>query len=370
MRSFFIKDKIWVHLFIVFIIVLIVFFKSLSFEFSWLDNVQIKEGSCIVQNQQEFRDLLFQPLLNPKGQGNYYRPLFKISYTLDFLLYGKNPLGFRITNILLHIINLMLLYLILLKFKITKDVSLLSVLLYGLLPLNISTVVCLGARADLLAAFFILFSFLLYLIFQEKGKLVYFIYSFLGYILALMSKEIALPFFLVVCLIAEVKNRFKLYSIWYLLLALIYLFVRVGIIGHIGSSLPFLHGEPYVAILSSFAGFFRYLFKFFIPFKLSLSDAFPKYNSIFNFEVVFGIILFSAVVLFFFHTIKRKILTLSLFLGWLLFFYIPISNIIPALHFWAERFFYLPGIGLIGITGYFLSKRKIFKIPLVAVVLF
>ncbi|MDP8215710.1 MAG: tetratricopeptide repeat protein [Candidatus Kaelpia imicola] len=370
MGSLFIKDKIWIQFSIIFILVLIVFFKSLSFEFSWLDNAQIEEESCIIQSQQELEDLLFQPLLNPKGQGNYYRPLFKISYTLDFLLYGKNPLGFRITNILLHIFNLILLYVILLKFKIAKEISLLSTLLYGFLPLNTSAVVCLGARADLLAAFFVLFAFLSYLTFQEKGKAVYFICSLLGYILALMSKEIAFPFFLVIFIIAKAKNQFKICNIWYLLLASGYLFIRFKIFGYIGSSLSLLRGEPFITILSSFAGFFRYLFKFFMPFNLSLSDAFPKYSSIFNFEVIFGLILFFMIALFFIRSVRRENLTLSLFLGWLLFFYIPISNIVPALHFWAERFFYLPGIGLIGVVGYLISKRKSLKIPLVAVVLF
>ncbi len=351
-------------------VTLVVFLKSLNYDFLWLDHLQIKNRESILENKEDFRDSFVNSILKDGSKRDYYRPIFKIAHSLNYYLCQESPFGFRLGSILIHILNTILLYLILLRLKISQSISLMLVLLWSLLPINLSAVVLISARADLLAAFFILSSLLSLILFLEKGSKGFMALSIVAYALALLSKEISWPFFLVVWIIIKIKNKLKLYNIGFLLLALGYLFVRFKVVGHVGSSISFLRGEFFVTALSSFAGFSRYLFKFFIPVNLSISDAFPKYSSIFNFEVVFGLILLFMLFLFFIRYVKKDNFILSLFLGWVLFFYIPISNIVPALHFWAERFFYLPGIGLIGIASYLMSGKKIFRLPLIAVILF
>ncbi len=365
-----IKNKSWIQIIVIAVLIAIIFLKSLNFDFNWLDNAQIEKESCVINSQQSLKDVFLKPLLNPKGQGNYYRPLFKVSYTLDYVLYGKRALGFHITNILLHIVNLILLYFIFLALKIKKSISFLVVLFYGVLPLNVSTVVSLTARADLLVALFIFSSFLFYLQFQNRGVLPYLILSLAGYLLALMSKEMAFPFFILIFLISYIKNSFKSYSFLYLFLALGYLFIRFKILGYLGSSIVLLRAEPTLTVLSSFAGFYTYIFKFFIPTELSLSDVFLRYNYLLNDKVVLGIAITFLLCLALLSAIKRRDGSLSILLSWVLIFYIPISNIIPSPHFWAERFFYLPGAGLAGLIAYVILKKRWLKNLLIISILF
>ena len=355
------KDKIWLHLVIIFAVIFILFSKSLNFGFVWLDHFQIEGKECIIKTPQEFKGAFFKPLLRSKGEGNYYRPLFKISYTLDHLLYKDNPFGYHLTNILLHIFNLWLFYSILLRLKIPKAACFFCTVSYGVLPLNVSAVTWLGARADLLAGFFILSSFLMYLIFQKGRKIVYLAISLLGYGLALMSKEIAFPFFLLIVIIGFSPDQNKKYSLPYLFLAAGYIFARIYIVGHVGSRAELFRGTPYITILSSCAGFFRYIFKFFIPLNLSVTDAFLKCRTIMHLEVLVGLSLLAFFSFLFISSVLKKKKIISLASGWILCFYLPISNILPALHFWAERFFYLPGFGLAMLAVYIFSQKRYFK---------
>ncbi|MDP8253407.1 MAG: tetratricopeptide repeat protein [Candidatus Kaelpia aquatica] len=345
------------------------FFKSLSYDFLWLDHFQIKSKESILEDKEDFKDAFFSSTLKDGGRRNYYRPIFKIVHSFNYSLFKESPSGFRLVSIWIHIFNLVFLYFILLRLKVSQGLSLMLTLLWGLLPINLSAVVLISARADLLVTFFILASLLSLLLFLEKRFKGFIVLSIIAYILALLSKEIAWPFFLLVVIYSIVKPRLRFYSAYYTLIAFGYIFWRSIILGYIGSSVPLMRSQPAVALLSSFAGLFRYIFKFFVPLNLSLSDAFPKYDSIFNLEVFSGILILSILVFYFFRSIIKRDQRYMFSLGWLLCFYAPISNILPGLHFWAERFFYLPGVGLIFILGH-LGALKKFKRLLVAAVLF
>jgi len=45
--------------------------------------------------------------------GKYYRPIVSSSYLMDFSIWGMDPYGFHLTNIIIHIISCLLLFRIL-----------------------------------------------------------------------------------------------------------------------------------------------------------------------------------------------------------------------------------------------------------------
>lgn len=343
--------------FIILILIFFVYERSLNFNFVWLDHSQIEGGKCIIKNLFQLRDAFIKPLLVSEGKGNYYRPIFKISYTLDYLIYGPSPSGFHFTNLIIHLFNLILLYSILIYLKIERNVALLVCFLYGIIPINVSSVVCLVARADILSASFILLSFLLFLKFENENKLAWYLLSLLGYFLALLAKEIAIGLLPVMIIWIYLKKNPKKYIGGYLIITIFYLAMRFFILGRLGTRIPLLWDDPYPTLLSSCVGFLKYFLKTFIPYNLSVSDAFPKYDSIF-YPVVLIALGFMGIFIMFLgkYLCSRKIIP-SLALGWILSFYLPISNIVPALHFWAERFFYIPQIGIMVFLAYSLNKK-------------
>ena len=42
----------------------------------------------------------------------YYRPLLNLSFRLDYLIWGMNPFGFHLTNVLIHILVVLLFYIV------------------------------------------------------------------------------------------------------------------------------------------------------------------------------------------------------------------------------------------------------------------
>ena len=66
----------------------------------WLvvENPYIKDWHYLLQ-------MLTQDAWNIWDHHNYWRPVFSISLALDYSLWGLNPLGFHLTNILLHAAN-------------------------------------------------------------------------------------------------------------------------------------------------------------------------------------------------------------------------------------------------------------------------
>lgn len=371
-ENFYRNEKVFFHLLLISLVIFLVFFKSLSFDFLWMDHFQIQEEGCILKSWQELKQAFFTPILDWQSSGNYYRPLFKIFYTLNYLIYGKERVGFRATALGLHILNLWLFYFILLRMGFSLGLSLLLSTFYGGLPLVASNLVLLGAAGDLLAGFFILSAFLFYLEFRRRESASFFVGSLLCYWLALLSKEIAFPFFLLIG-ICQILERERLQGkkgrrflkagrfFPYLGIALLYLLLRFKAVGHWGTRVKMLRGEPYTTVLSSLVGFLRYLEKFFYPVNLAPADAFPKYRSLFQPEVLVAMLALILLTLTFLSALCKKNFPAAFSLGWIFSFYLPISNLIPALHFWAERFFYLAGFGVIFLLGFLLSERKILK---------
>lgn len=107
--------------------------------------------------------------------GHYY-PLTWLSFAADYALWGLNPFGFHLANILLHAANAAMTFLIFQKLLLhvrpgrdadsLKAPAALGALLFSVHPLRVESVAWITERSDVLAAFFYLSTLLLYL----KGR--------------------------------------------------------------------------------------------------------------------------------------------------------------------------------------------------------
>jgi uncharacterized membrane protein len=108
-----------------------------------------------------------------------------LTFAFEYSLFGLKSAPYHFDNVLIHILNVFLLFNILLLIFKDEKLAFFSALLFGIYPAWNEAVVWVKNRSDLLAMFFMLSSFYLYL----KNKL---ILSFIPFILALLSKEIAI----------------------------------------------------------------------------------------------------------------------------------------------------------------------------------
>ena len=129
---------------------------------------------------------VFRPFVTPDYNRSFFRPVANMTMSLDFLLFGWSGAGFHLTNLFFHLIaTLLVFYFARDIFKLTERESLWTALIFGLIASHEYNLVVDTARADMLAAIFVMAAFLL----QRRGNHILAVISF---ILALLSKEIAI----------------------------------------------------------------------------------------------------------------------------------------------------------------------------------
>jgi cytochrome c-type biogenesis protein CcmH/NrfG len=80
-----------------------------------------------------------------------WQPLTWLSHALDCQLYGLNPVGQHFTNVLLHILNVLLLFLLLNRATAAPGRSLLVAALFAVHPLNVESVAWVAERKNVLS---------------------------------------------------------------------------------------------------------------------------------------------------------------------------------------------------------------------------
>jgi Flp pilus assembly protein TadD len=107
---------------------------------------------------------------------SYYRPLVNLSFWLDRKVWGLNPFGFHLNNLLLNVIACLLVFLILSQLlsksskaqglKGSKEIlaPLLGAVLFALHPMHVESVASVSGRTDLIMAVLVLLSFYLLLL--------------------------------------------------------------------------------------------------------------------------------------------------------------------------------------------------------------
>lgn len=132
----------------------------------------------------------------------YYRPLTAASFALDYTMWGLNPFGYHLTNLLLETGVALLGYWLLYSNLGAKWlVSLVCITFFVLLPTSVATTVWISERSDSLALLFMLASLLAFRHFWQAGgnmKSSAYVGTNLALILALSCKEtsVVLPEFL------------------------------------------------------------------------------------------------------------------------------------------------------------------------------
>ena len=147
-----------------------------------------------------------------RGSGGYsYRPLFWLSLAIDEKLWGLNPAAFHLTNVLLHWLSALFLFLLLGRLHISSLSSALTSLLWIALPINSEAVSWISGRPYCLVACFLLLGTLLAELYLSRPALKYLVGYCLAAFCALFSHEegVLIVAFTLLLIIAkhEIKSR-------------------------------------------------------------------------------------------------------------------------------------------------------------------
>lgn len=211
---------------------------SIQFEFVWDDFYLIAENRQLLS--RSFTDSFTRDFLNIDDAHfdpfrKFYRPLVTLSYKLDAMFFGLEPSGFHISNLVLHMMNCMLLGALLHRLLPGAPwVVFLAVSVFAVHPVHVENVSWISGRTDLLCAFFLLFSSHSLMSFMSRNSKVQCLMCFIFYMLALLSKEMAVSYPLLVLLAFYYSDRQGVSRSKYMILGLavctgIYIWMRLQI---------------------------------------------------------------------------------------------------------------------------------------------
>lgn len=309
-----------------------VYGNTLSNGFVW-DDISIIVNNPLIETVGNIPRFFLSEDTIEESTG-YYRPVTYISFAVDHAIWKGNPAGFHFTNLVLHILVVLLFYAVVAELFKKERQAFIAALLFALHPIAGETVNFLaGGRNTLLSACFALLSLLLYI---RKKRLP----ALASFTVAIFSKEFALllPVIFLMHDFRLQRDRIRLtgYAL-YLIPILCYLTLR----SYAVQKANFLAGinaaemvmAPYLVV--------RYALNMINPFQLKVLYAVqPGMNTGLLCLVVVGLMM-SAVYLY------RKHDDLLFSFGWFLVFLLPVVNVIPlhATSLMADRYAYFSLMG-------------------------
>lgn len=126
------------------------------------------------------------------GEETYWHPLTWLSHMLDCQFYGLNPSGHHFTNLLFHLVNVVVLFLALQRMTAAVWRSAAVAALFALHPLQVDTVAWITERKNVLGAFFGILTIFSYVRYAEKPGATRYALVVTCFLLGLMAKPPAL----------------------------------------------------------------------------------------------------------------------------------------------------------------------------------
>lgn len=295
-----------------------------------------------------------------------YRPVSTLTHFFEYAAWKLNPVGYRISDLILHILNAILLYLFV--FLIVNDprIALWSGIIFVVHPISAEAINIISYREDLLIVLFILLSFISFIFYDRNNsrkRFIFYFLSLLSFALAIFAKEMAITFPALLVL-------FDLYFVYkgnlkktlvnsyrylgFIIIALVFLYLNfVYFANPEGGALKTYHGGSlYATILMAITIFSEYMTSFWFPLNIKML---PNYHSMimttfFNLRLIFGFGLILMLISLGILNYKRSKL-ISFFIFWFFITLLPVSNIIPLVNPMAYRYIYLPMVGFCVVAG-------------------
>lgn len=137
-----------------------------------------------------------------------YHPLTMLTYALEWKIGGGSPAVFHLFSLLLHLVNVLLVYRLILRLSSDRSIALIVALLFGIHPVNVETVAWISSRKDLLYSLFFLAGLELYGKFRAgESRWLSYAGVILVFILGLLSKPTMVVFPVALVLMDWWSNR-------------------------------------------------------------------------------------------------------------------------------------------------------------------
>lgn len=349
--------------------------------FVWDDEEQVVNNLAI-RSLSNIPYLFTQSTFNTGGgagmAGMYYKPIMPLFFTLIYQFSGLNAWGYHLVQLLVHLANVYLIYLILKKL-VKPNLAALAALVFLVHPGNVESVAYVSGLQDVLFMLFglmALFWVIQKKLMQERDWLM--VFGLL--LLSLLSKETGVLFLLLILtyFIFLQKQSLKTYLRGLSLLVSLYLVLRFGLAGvglNENKLSPIMLADLATRLQTMPKILFFYLRLIFFPYHLAISQHWVVQQiSLTNFYLP------AIMVAGFFLGLLASCFKINSRRLWWFSFALVIglgmhSQLVPLDMTVSDRWLYFPLLAFLGLTAVLVEKFRVksnivFTVALIIIVLF
>ena len=366
-----------------FILSFILYFNSIFNDYALDDVVTITQNKYTLQGFSGIMDLLFKDSFAGYTNlqllsGGRYRPLSLITFAIEISVFGKNnPHISHLINILFFAISMSILFIVCYRYLFNGNIvaASISTLLFIVHPIHTEVISNIKSRDEILSLLFLLLAtagFFEYL--KTKQNKYWLIISIISFSFALLSKENAIMFVILIPLILMFFYNYNLFksvkSIFpILLILLLYLITRFLILGINNVTqndilnAPYLYATPIQAFATKIYILGKYLLLMIIPFPLCYDYTWNSitYVNIESGKFILSFIFILALIALAIKGFKQR-KKYSFFIILFLFMISLVSNFIFNIGaLMGERFMFQAGLPMVLAVGFY-SEKLFFSI--------
>lgn len=371
------KQTQWITLFVLAAVTFLVFYPSLKCEFTnWDDGTYVTENPMIWKlDGKAIKEIFSAPVsLN-------YHPLTMLSLAIDYKLGKLDPYYYHLNNVLIHILNVMLVFIFMRLFvngynqrtssesfrPSPFNVALIVSIFFAIHPMRVESVTWVAERKDVLYVFFFFLSLIFYLRYLGTKKHSWMIGCFVFFICSCLSKGMGVVLPVILVLMDWFYGETK--SVREFFLSIIkktqFFLISLGL----GWYAFHVQSQGAIAAMETFSffqrltfgcyGFIMYIWKLLLPLNLSAFYPYPFTDARGNIPALYYaspfIVLFIAAAVIFILW-KKKEHGKFLVFGFSFYFisvalvlqFVSVGSVIMA-----DRYAYLSYVGLFFMVGYF-----------------
>lgn len=299
-----------------------------------------------------------------------YQPLTMLTYMAEFSIFGLNPVVFHSTNLIVHIVNSLLVFILLYLLSGSSFAGAVAALLFAVHPLRVESVAWAAERKDVLSMLFFLLSLWAYIVFIKSGVRKYYWLCMAVLVFSLLSKPMAVSQPIILFLIDYLRDKkldkkLLLQKIPFFAIAAVFVVITLAT-QHSSNAINTFSALPFFQqICVPFYGIVFYMVKTIYPLHLSALYPFPvnpDKGLIIQFYLSFLVVLGIVIAVFYSRKFSKKVVFGSLFF---LITILPVLQIISIGNIIvAERYTYVPVIGICFIVAeglIYLQKKTFWK---------
>ncbi len=351
--------------------VVVAYLNCLNNDFVWDDEFLIEKNTYLRSFEHLPKMLISNSTAGFGGVDNFYRPTQNIYYLFIFQAFGYSKTAFHAGNIILHLLNSLMLFVVLIRLFGSRPWAWATSLLWALHPTHVEAIGYISGTADPMGLLFFLLALWVLPLADFKRQWKSLFLAWILFVLSLLSKEamiVAPPLImLVLALKASQAKPWHWRTHWpslpFWLTAGIYMVLRKTVLNFNNTYDFYKTTNVYTEnilyrVYTYLATLPEYLKILFYPTNLHMERDFPVFTDGSSFAVILGglivVVSFGIAV----GCYCKKGLKWPLF-SWLWFFiaFVPMMGIlVPVNSFILEHWLYLPSIGVFIVAGKLVEK--------------